>query len=595
MRSTLSLTLGSLALLGLAAPAAGHTDDPAHSTGAAATTTSSASETPADDPGCDLPDPPPPAADWASGVSRSLGWLPASSTVWYRATTLEEQRANGWGSGSFVMVAPKLFEAATGGAERVDLTLPLSPGEVRVFQLELRGSEAVVSYSETRMSSVGPKVFAFTPTFFTYRQPGFDADAPDATEGALLRLTGDDHGGVAASGVVGNKRFELLGPFRAEKVQLDIPAPWGLGDLIVGTWTQPEELSLIEDGGICDGWIAPPMHSNPQDECYEGPKKTHTCNDGINNDNPTLGKQHFDPHAGGTDASDPSCFHHDDYGCGWHKGHTHRYEAGKTFGLFGDVRYCHQAEDAWWTRMHQIGESAAITLNAIDTGNAAIEATHGVYEFRLGAGHCWFFEVSDDVLDACHDDGVNCPSQAYPYAGVGDDASSYLDAVWDDVNHTGSIPSGIKVPLDVAVVLTILVRADGYGRAGVARGPDWPEVSERGSVVAATATSLGENTISVNYAATNVAHEVGHAVGMQHDSVSDGNTLGLMATSGGKAPVVSDANKGRLASAFFDDEHAPRRSGLGWIGCNDDWDCSPAHLSHKYYCGGGGYCHLEEE
>jgi hypothetical protein len=285
------------------------------------------------------------------------------------------------------------------------------------------------------------------------------------------------------------------------------------------------------------------------------------CNDGIDNDGDGV------PGDLQIDSGDTECQHSSDYSCDEHPNHEHRWESGESFGIFADGRFCTEFKANWFAELTNRGWEGEALLEAAPSGGA----NGGV---RYVAGGCWVFPSVSDA-HACTMSGTcSMWASSYPYKNAGTYASSYYNKTWVDAGHGAE--NGLDDALHQAVTLY-------YGRDG-AGGGDEPSIvdiecgAEEGSGCCGamkweTCNQIGASVVVFDSwqgsgclpeaVSASLAHEMGHNLGMPHDSVYPPSFM----NSGGQHQNanVSASNQTQAAKGLEEAE-CGRRPGFEWIG-----------------------------
>ncbi|MCA9712491.1 MAG: hypothetical protein KDK70_42070 [Myxococcales bacterium] len=255
------------------------------------------------------------------------------------------------------------------------------------------------------------------------------------------------------------------------------------------------------------------------------------CSDGLDNDGDGVG-----------DECDYECHPHPDYAGPGTVTPLLAYENAKSFGIFGDLRYCAQAADMWELELTTIGMEAAQFLNWIDRG---LPDENNAFREVIVACN-----VQDEqIAAACHDGGTCTGDLAnYPLAGVGynlhevtSDEFGYLDAAWATADWYVSTEQSAH-PMHAVVIATD--RSDPPGQqpgatVGIAYGDMWERNNNR----------LGAAAVHVTGGVPHrrIAHEIGHTMGLPHDDAKhtrEGDMLqlpGIMNDGGGSQPILGQA------------------------------------------------------
>jgi hypothetical protein len=353
---------------------------------------------------------------------------------------------------------------------------------------------------------------------------------------------------------------------------LDIQAPPGFHVSIVS----PDEGRITRDpltpydceNGECD---------DPNDSLDE-------CNDEIDND----GNGH-------RDLCDWNCLPHRDFGADQFPEAASRVEHGKSYALMGGGSICTTLGETWTVEFADMALKASELLN--DVRPEIDDPVH----FRVFS--CWVFENNDAFMlcqhgpfemigeDIIYSDPV-CPPgmEDYPYRPTDSDLLNDADQAtllfeeatqraWLDLElNTHALgPSGEPVN-GVAFITTDTLQtcpADPWPFCNPAAGLSYQSpdagIQMLGSAVVTNANPYDWQTL---------AHEVGHTLGLWHDTASEG----FMNDSpyGGILPLLGIAqddasvdNNMEWEEAFMSKGSLPRSSGWIHTGCSGFDECAP--------------------
>lgn len=503
----------------------------------------------------------------------------------FRRATRAELRLNRWDPGTFLVEGQPLMKAATAGAAKATVLVPLSDQRARKVEMDLRQRTAGLTFIERRFTPRGLEAKSKRPVLFEYVTAGLDLRRPRPVRGAWLGLLSGDDGGVYGYGLLDGMEVAVDAPNPGWFVDA-LTAPGGgavapaslvkVSLLSIGPFGTAQFSQCSSDVVFTCEWLCAEIPGLPCDDNPHLDPVVHHCHDDVSNDD--------DNHI---DTGDEDCVHHPDpfngneelenatWGCDQHPGlHVHRWESGKSFALFGEGRFCTQygggledgpGEGNWIQRLTRVGWDAEAFLGQV--GQVAFGGGEG--QMRYVAGGCWVFS-SPDAADACADNENDCDvadAGAYPYAGQGDSAAGHYNRVWQDVEH--AMFHGLDDPLHLAQVVFFggsdgqphplaCSAEEGTGCCGAALvgnpPPDFSDLSadQRGASVIQYGNCSAPHLTS--------SHEFGHSLGLDHDNTAGPcgaapNCIGFMNDVGGPGPVLEPFNQGQ-----FD-------------GCLLAWDC----------------------
>ena len=447
------------------------------------------------------------------GLADPARWSvdPATGLLFRRATQLELRR-NGWDPGTFLVETGNLTKRARRGASELSVLIPLRAGGAQLVELDRLSQEIGPVAIETRVSGRGAhakvRLHVTEPVFYNYHSHVVEGRAGLDINNALMLLVSSNEGGVSAYGVVDATEVHVLGPTPTWFID-SVPAP-GPGSLQSKSLAKVSLLQL--PGGVQAHWSAcqlavtcdllcaylggglpfDPELEDPPPPCspFEsgGSPAGLECVDGVDNDQD-----------GTTDAADIDCAGHDHpEGTPFH---FHKFESGRDFGLFGEVKACTYWGPNWKTTMKGFATSIINYFNEETKSLAA--------DLRWGVMSCWVFQNLDDAQlcsQAGECPGFDQPPHVYPYAGDGSDADDYRSHVALDIQHAHAV--GLNFPISVAHVTHKGALSDG-------------DDSKCGKAFLGSGNSLSGYTVSgVEVAGCHnfrsAAHEIGHAFGADH-------------------------------------------------------------------------------
>jgi hypothetical protein len=521
---------------------------------------------------------------------------PHTGARFRRATRAELQR-NQWDAGTYLIEGRALLGAATSGAERIDVLVPLSDTRTRRVELDLRDAVVGLEFIERRAQPRGLKTTIKRPTLFEYVTTGLDLRRARPMRGAWLGLLAGDDGGVYGYGLLEGVEIAIDAPNPGWYVA-PLPAPgpaikpsdlMKVSQLWLGSFGEAQFEQCSNDLVLTCGWLCAvipglPCDNNPH---LDPSPATNHCTDGFDNDGDNK-----------SDSGDEDCLHHPsnfggdsvehaEWGCDQHPGlEVHRWESGKSFALFGEGRFCtrygagphrqietgNQPTGNWIQRLTRVGWDSEAFLTSVSS-NLLFD---GEGQPRYVAGGCWVFD-NLVAAQACAADASDCDvadAALYPYGGAGNSDNAHYNHVWDDVAH--GMAHGLSHPLSLAQVVywggsdaaptqIDCGATEGSGCCGSAPTgvPTWDytdlAANQRGASVIQYDNCVAPKIVS--------AHELSHSLGLDHDNADGpcqggiGSCTGYMAESGGSAAAVAPANQAQLDGCLLDWE-CPRPSGF---------------------------------
>lgn len=469
------------------------------------------------------------------GLSDPTGWSldPASGRLFRRATQLEIE-TNGWQPGAFVVTLQGLDQAFATGAPQVDVTLPTSDFGTMTLALTLRATDTSRRFLEIDGRGMdpaggGPTAVAhgFNPTIDSYGSVVTGGPAAYDLHGALaVGITARERGEFQISGIA--ERPSLVGS-TADHLAIANPDPDWFIQAVPGANPAAQDLYLVTWGAANGVPALPP--NNPSDICanpihvpHLDPGDWHPC-DLLEPDPPgDCANDQDDDGDGLTDDDDDMCGHTaacDPATPGKnYPPHTHTTEAGRHFGLMGEVVWCTRHKSNWVTAMYTLGHEIEDTFgdNPGEPGH-----TSSSYDSLLASGHkpmifsaakCWLLEDHDAAVD-CRDTDDCGPFDGaphdYPYGGLGDiqnNYASYLGAAkGSDLAHAAQLPAPNRIdyPLDLVQVVAF----DGFN-------PDFGGKTTNSCDRASLLNDTSKTDSNKVASARSSAHEFGHSYSCDH-------------------------------------------------------------------------------
>jgi hypothetical protein len=472
-------------------------------------------------------------------------------------------------------------------------------------------------------------------SFSFYETRNFDPTAIDSSSIVGSAISSPERDSLAVRGATKDLSFSLRGPYSPDRVKLELPLPSNEnafyilktefdpapGQLLVGSGggaplyrdDHPSELTtashvayhptcfdgvqnLDETGVDCGSERCPPCGNGEEcmraSDCIsrlcwspEGNLPgicTSQCSDGLDNDGD-----------GFADSCDFNCVEHPDFGTDTTV-HAIPLEHVKAIGLFGTMHYCTINEGAYLASFAEWSSIASLVLNNIvpDEAPANYDPAVRPPPFVVTMRGCLVAD-NEDVSERCDSSSPTagptpCPDDLsdYPFWSISTqnwsaNSGGTNTGAWDYVDYLieGGYASDTS-PINIATVIT-----------------DREGITPNQEVVNGLTVSLGEDDSSLTGASTvngssgrtglTLAHEVGHAVGLQHDTAfyPGTTTRGIMAPLGaGIAPTIEwdlllapGERQGTRWQFTAPSKQVPRTPGFSFTGCSNDSECQTGH------------------
>ena len=531
-----------------------------------------------------------PSGSIRPGLTSIDGWHRAEGLDGvYRWSTVEENRRFRWPDNTLVVASPFAPLDTEPNGPRAAISMPTWSKDLGRWIIDHRGTIKFHRWSVSKVQTLALGHFvehrhALRGSGAVVRRPTFDVygnwlpvgegriQVLHASTDALLVRVSTNQGPVQATYPHGSK-------------QLDIQAP----DDYVVTVVSPHDGDVARDpltpyvcqDGICE---------DPNDPLDE-------CNDGIDNDG--------DGHA---DTCDWNCLPHADFGADEFPEAASRVENGKTYAMMGGGSICTQLGDTWTVEFADMALQASELL-----GNIRPDVDDPV-RFRVFS--CWVFE-DQDAFDLCQygsfevvdDEVINSPPicppgmENYPYQPTETDQLDAADqanllfeeawgSAWVDLELNTQVLGTLGEPVSGVAFLTT-------DTLQTCLEDEWPACAPVAGLAYlspdAAIYRLGAAVVT-NYNPYDwhtLAHEVGHTLGLVHDTAVGGFMNDKY--DGGYMPLLGQGqdnelidNNAKWEVAFETKGARPRSSGWAHTGCSGFAECAP--LGKPGWSCNGSWC-----
>lgn len=542
------------------------------------------------------------------------------ATVKYRSPTANEMSQYGWTSEHPLVVLPTtLFTTKVTGAQStataylprhdVSQSRPQLGLDIEVVALTRQWSTTAMPYYErTYPASGGATTRVLHPRLAFYLPTGASTSNPP---NYLVSLVASSRGGIELLAGDEWERVSLRGPFKTTNgpFALDLPPPSGGTTFYVQETEHDDWLFAMSGSGLGGGGPGGPgvslVEVDPSlDLTIPGRVAELTagkCADNFDNDPD-----------GFADDCDYNCVAHNDFG-GAIRAHTATWEYSKDYALIGDLEFCScVAPGMAEATLTMFALDASKILNNVQPPAAEFPMDVRSPPFRVLVEGCLYRppgeapEVSCEQARDCHSNNT-CPGSlaGYPLAGYDNDYSSMRATVWDVFDGlVAGKPAADVHPVHLAGIITT---EDGAVGNTVIKGLADYQIDQPHLNGAFVASALPDG-INVGAVGANIAHEIGHTLGLGHEDGDAGNgsddpvlwpgtsMVGFMNSGNGQAPLlnwtalslVGGLTHGEVWQLLVPSKFWPRSSGFEFTGCDDPTDCQTGHPGLT--CGPTGQC-----
>lgn len=527
-----------------------------------------------------------------------LGWEHDSSTdLYYRSPTADELVDNEWWTSEHLLVIPDAFTLRylTGGTTTVSLSLPLhDPTQSRPQQgldihtddVERQATHSSIPFIERRVE-FGSSGWLLTrstvqPDFHFYVTDRFDPQDIEGDDIIISGFAATRRDSLALHGVSADRQFWLYGPYSTADSELEIALPTGKSQFyMLATRFDPAPGNLISGGSPLMPGRAGPGHLSQNATVQTA--AIAQCDDGYDNDDDSYAD------VGGCDFA---CVPHPDFRTDQFT-HDVVWEASKNIGMFGAVEFCTRHQDAYLSMYMMWATDGTQLLNWVEPADPPMGYDPAVRPppFRVMMRGCIIDDSVEDAQACDRQDDCSPALASYPLGGLSGNwpyaSGGVMSKVWDlveftigngDVDDTRPIQTAVVFPFEYDMPM------EGGGEPGLATVYDPEAPGVNGSAIVRWDTDLFPSNQGGTAGA--LAHEVGHTVGLGHDTSTypGTNFASFMNAIGGVAPVLdwdgdSDINnveQGEVWQQLAPSKFVPRPSGFKHRDC-DQVSCNNGH------------------